>query len=501
MQVTYATCFNCHFHKSDDPEHKFDKLANCSTCHDLTNKTKEQLASMRYNHSTVVETKTECSSCHTNVISGKGEVGRDRCFQCHFEDNKLDKYSDVEFMHKTHISKHSMNCMYCHSPIKHKVEKMDVNTPPDCQSCHSGAHSSQVNLYAGEKGFNTESSPSSMFLSGINCKGCHILHEKSKRDINTSKSSQDACDNCHGKGYGKLIKQWESSSVKRLATIKSIFSTANNIVKNSSSSRKKEAELKLDEAQHNIKTVDVGKSVHNIQFADKLLVGSYGLMKEALEIVGSNKTLPEFKSNSEFVPNECYNCHSGIQEVNTTAFGKSFSHKTHIVKQRLQCDRCHSNSNKHGELILNQNSCNSCHHNNAKSNESCNNCHSTQTQTYNGTLNGKNQPDIMKQGGVGCNDCHLVNSKILKPDDKICAKCHDAEYSKMMADWKSDINKSIGTLKDIISKINRDNDNEVIEAKNLIKKVTAFQSLYVHNYDLISTLLSEKKKALEKYAK
>lgn len=501
MEVTYETCFNCHFHKSDDPEHKFDKLADCKTCHELNNKSKEQLASMKYNHNMVVETKTECSSCHTNIIKGKGEVGKERCFQCHFEDDKLDKYPDVEFMHSSHIAKHSMNCGYCHSPIKHKVEKIDVNTPPDCQSCHAGAHSSMVNLYAGEKGFNTESSPSSMFLSGIDCKGCHILHETTSKNVNVEKSREDACDKCHGKGYGNLIKQWEASSIKRLAIIKSIFNTSKNAISNSSSGRKKEALLKLDEAQHNIKTVDVGKSVHNIQFADKLLVGAYEIMKEALNMVGSKTQLPKFEPSTEYVPNECYNCHGGIQEVSVNAFGKNFSHKTHIVKQRLQCDRCHSNTKKHGELILNKESCNSCHHTKGKKNETCSGCHSIQSQVYNGTFDGKNEPDIMKQAGVNCTDCHLEKDKIYKPGTENCAKCHDAEYSKMMIEWKEDVNKSAGTIREMISKINMDNDEDVIKAKNLINKISAYKSLYVHNYGLISDLLSKKKKAIEKYAK
>ncbi|MFZ4589815.1 MAG: NapC/NirT family cytochrome c [Ignavibacteria bacterium] len=503
MQVTYGTCFNCHFHKSDDPEHKFDKLANCQTCHNLKGKTQEQLASMKYNHNVVVKNEMECASCHTNVISGKGEVGKERCFQCHFEDNKMDKYNDVEFMHKTHIAKHSMNCMYCHSPIKHKIEKMDANAPPDCQSCHTGAHTSQVSLFAGENGNNTEKSPSSMYVSGINCKGCHVLHELDKRDINTSKASKNACDKCHGEGYGKLIKQWENSSLKRLVTIKSIFATAKSIVNSSGSNRKSEALLKLDEAYHNIKIVDIGKSVHNIQFADKLLIGSYGIMNEALTMVGSTKKLPEFKSNSEFVPNECYNCHAGIQEVSVKVFGKSFSHNVHIAKQKLQCNKCHSNDTKHGQLIISQNGCNNCHHNNAKTNESCYDCHQVQSQTYNGTLNGKNQPDIMKEGGTKCSDCHLTSAGITKPDSKICAKCHDAGYSKTMADWKKDVNSLVREAESLINDVKNKELNDVDktainDTKKLITMVNSFPSLYVHNNELISSLLSEKIKLLKK---
>jgi hypothetical protein len=109
----------------------------------------------------------------------------------------------------------------------------------------------------------------------------------------------------------------------------------------------------------------------------------------------------------------------------------------------------------------------------------------------------------MKQGGVNCNDCHLSSSKIVKPDLKICVKCHEAGYDKTGEDWKSDIKKASGTLNDMLSKINKqsENESEVIEARNLLKRINMYPSLYAHNYELISTLISEKKKALEKYAK
>jgi hypothetical protein len=501
MQVTYTTCFNCHFKKSDDPEHKLDKLSECTTCHKLDKKTPEQLAGMRYNHTSVVERKIDCKNCHDNVISGNGEVGKERCFQCHFEDNKLDKYSDTEFMHKTHIAKHSMACLYCHSPIEHKIQKLQAGASPDCKSCHTDMHSSQVNLYTGVNGHNTENSPSAMYQSGINCKGCHTLHESDTKNAQTLKARKEACDNCHGKGYGNLISQWEQSSRKRLTQIKSIYNSAKRIIENSKSDKRNEALLKLDDALHNINIVDLGKSVHNIQFADKLLVGSYGIMNEALSLIGSSQKLPEFKSNSDFVPNECMNCHTGIQEINKTIFGKQFSHNVHIVKQHVQCNKCHSNDRKHGELIITFNTCNSCHHTEAKSNDACTKCHSLQAQVFNGTYQGKNIPDIMKTGGVGCVDCHNDKGRIIKPDNKICSKCHDAGYSQMMLDWKTDIKALSGALNDMLSKnsteLNGD-QSTLNDAKALVKSISGNPSLYVHNYDLLSTLLAEKKKKLGK---
>ncbi|MCX6160136.1 MAG: NapC/NirT family cytochrome c [Ignavibacteriae bacterium] len=506
IQVTTTTCFNCHFKKSDDPEHKYDKLTECTKCHDWKHKTEEQLASLRYNHNIVVKNDIQCNSCHNKVISGNGDVGKERCYQCHFENERIDKYDDTEFIHSTHIVKHSVSCLMCHSPIKHKIEKIDPNAPPDCVSCHTNAHSSQVNLYSGENGFNVEKMPSSMYLSGINCKGCHTFHELDKRNITTDKAEKKSCDKCHGEGYGNLVKQWETSSVKRLGTIKSIYNTAKIIVNATKSDKKTEALQKLNEAEHNIKIVEIGKSVHNVQFADKLLIGSYGLMNQALTLIGSAKKLPEFKSSSEYIPNECYNCHSGIQDITVKKFNMNFSHNRHIAKEKIECTKCHSNANKHGELIITKENCNNCHHSQAKTNDVCNKCHPFQVQVFNGNFMNKNTPDMMKAGGVGCVDCHLSNDKVLKPDSKICAKCHDADYEKMTGEWKNDIKNLTGAINSEISKMNTanlsdDQKNEVAEAKKLLVKINSAPSIYVHNYGLVSDLLSEKKSKMSKLNK
>jgi hypothetical protein len=169
--------------------------------------------------------------------------------------------------------------------------------------CHSNAHTSQVSLFTGQNGFNVEKSPSVMFLSGINCRGCHMFHELDRMNIETSVAGAKSCEKCHGKGYDKLTEQWRAGTVKRLATIKSIFSTVGQVIKNSSSDRKEEADGIMSQADHNIKIVEIGKSVHNIQFADRLLIGSYGLMKNALSVIGSSRSLPEFSSSEDFIPN------------------------------------------------------------------------------------------------------------------------------------------------------------------------------------------------------
>ena len=502
IEVTSSTCFNCHFKKSDDPEHKYDKLSDCKTCHDWRHKTKEEMADYSYNHELVVKNEVSCIYCHSNVLKGEGIVSKERCFQCHFETERLDKYDDTEFMHKTHISKHSMKCFVCHPSIQHRVQKIDPQKPPDCLSCHGDAHSYQVSLYSGENGFDVKKTPSVMFLNGINCKGCHIFHEVDKNDIDITYAGSGSCDKCHGTGYDNLVKQWEAASIKRLNTINSIYRTVSYQITRSKSNKKTEAEVVLKKAYHNIRIVDVGKSVHNIEFADKLLLSSYNLMKKALTMIGTSIKLPEFKSDSEFIPNECYNCHAGIQEISLNKFGMNFSHNKHIVDQRIACEKCHSNAQKHGELILNKRNCNSCHHSKGKTNNTCEKCHSFQSNVYNGNFMSMNQPDFMKEGKVGCIDCHIKSDKVIKPDKKICLKCHEKDYEEMVPDWKNEVEELIKEIRGLVREANRlelseEQRSKVKEINSLLNKINNYPSIYVHNYDLISTLLSGKKKEIK----
>lgn len=502
MEVTASTCNNCHFKKSNNTEHNFSKLSDCKTCHSLDKKSPEQLAEMRYNHSMVVKNKVDCASCHTNVVAGDGNVGKERCMQCHFETDKLGKYTDTKLIHESHIRERSIKCFSCHNSIEHKIQKINPENALDCQSCHSESHTSQVSLFTGENGFNVKKTPSTMFMNGINCKGCHIFHQVDDKGIGTSKSDGSSCESCHGKGYDKLVNQWKIIAEKRLKEIRGIYDRASQIVKSSKSSKKEEAEKLISEAGHNIKIVEIGKSVHNIEFADKLLTGAYDLMKKAVSTIGASG-LPSFISSSEFVPNECYKCHSGVQEISVKKFGMNFSHNQHIAKERIACDRCHSNANKHGELIASKESCNSCHHSQKKSDNDCAKCHSFQVNVYNGSWLGKNKPDIMKEGGSKCIDCHVKSNKVVKPDEKICLKCHESGYDELMLEWKGDVNKLEKEIDELLGKLQNadlsaEERGQFNDAKKLVRHLKSYPSIYIHNYDLISSVLSEKKKLLKK---
>jgi len=397
-----------------------------------------------------------------------------------------------------------MKCFVCHTPIQHAIQKIDPQAPPDCVSCHTNAHSYQVDLFTGENGYNTEKTPSVMFMNGINCKGCHIFHEVSKNDIQTTKAGVKSCEKCHGPGYDKLVTMWQDATSKRLQTINAIYKTVAFQVNNSKGTTKEEAQKLLDEAYHNIRVVEVGKSVHNVTFADKLLLGAYDLLKKSLTMIGSSVNLPTFISGSDLIPNECYSCHSGIQEISVRIFDMNFSHNQHIVKERIVCAKCHSNAQKHGELIVSKSNCNSCHHSEGKTNDVCAKCHALQSQVFSGNYLNKNQPDYMKGGGVNCIDCHADGDKIIKPDSKICLKCHDDSYRQMEGDWKNDVNKLLkdadASIKDVKDVNLTDEQQAVVnETKKIINDVNAKPSIYVHNYDLLSSALTSNIKKIKKF--
>jgi len=370
-------------------------------------------------------------------------------------------------------------------------------------SCHSDAHTQQVELFTGEGGYEAEKVPSTMFLNGINCRGCHIFHEMSPMDIKTLKAAPGSCEHCHGKGYDNLVNQWKTATVSRLRIINNILRIASTEISKSSSSKKSEAEKFLEEARHNIRIVDVGKSVHNVLFSDKLLQAAYSLMQKALTVIGSPIQLPEFQTASEIIPNECYNCHAGIQEISKEKFGMRFSHNLHIVNNRIACGKCHSNTRKHGELIASKESCNACHHTKVNADDDCAKCHQFQELVYSGSYLQRNQPDFMKSGGVRCVDCHSDGMRIVRPDTRICLKCHDNSYPGMAIDWERDLKKLIAEadaeLKSVrSSELDSEGKTLAWETKRIINDISSHPSIYVHNYDLLSSALGEKIKQLKK---
>lgn len=119
IEVTETSCFLCHF-KGMKTARGLNPLAGCPGCHQAP-KGDIQIGSMRFNHEEVVRRGVNCEKCHLNVVEGEGEAPRERCFTCHNQPEKLQRYPDTPFIHDFHVAGHNIECARCHTEIKHRL--------------------------------------------------------------------------------------------------------------------------------------------------------------------------------------------------------------------------------------------------------------------------------------------------------------------------------------------------------------------------------------------
>jgi nitrate/TMAO reductase-like tetraheme cytochrome c subunit len=119
IEVTESTCFLCHF-KGMKTARELQPIGGCTGCHqppkgDIT------VGSVRFNHDDVRRRGVACQSCHLNVVEGDGAAPSERCFTCHNQPDKLQRYGDTPFIHDFHVARHNIECGRCHTTIKHHL--------------------------------------------------------------------------------------------------------------------------------------------------------------------------------------------------------------------------------------------------------------------------------------------------------------------------------------------------------------------------------------------
>lgn len=492
ITVTATSCFICHF-KGKDAE---TRAAECSVCHrkDELLATKE-----RFDHTPVFSNGYRCDKCHGRIVSGTGEVPRENCYKCHFEKDRLEKYGDTDLMHQTHITANKIECGLCHRAIEHKIVK-DIETIADCQACHQGTHSAQKILYTGQGGEGVpHATPNIMWEKGLSCQGCHMFHEAVPRvdKGQTLVSSGKACQSCHGRGFDRILKNWEQSTEKRLAEIKAIAARAAAEVDAAPGPKKKTAAALLGEARFNVDVVDKGKSVHNMTYSQELLTASLGKIREALAAAGSSYRPEAMTLLTRETPNACLNCHAGIEDVAASAFGLPFSHRTHAVGRALDCGTCHSNARRHGELTATKASCAPCHHEPLK--KSCPDCHQIQKTLFEGgTLGQVAVPkDMMAEAGTSCTGCHLDKAKkIVRPDAGACVACHEESYRATFDEWRGTVRRRVDEIRSALHALYKRSltPSEKVEAgkiEDTLRTVELDGSSGIHNFMFFDDTLTK----------
>jgi len=502
ITVTESSCFICHFKAS---EH-YPEIGSCSHCH-----LREDLSSdeARFNHAVVFEKNFSCDKCHSQIVLGDGAVPRENCYRCHFEKDRLEKYGETDLMHSTHISSHKIECNQCHLEIQHKIVK-DIETIADCRTCHTGFHQAQKILYTGQGGKGAaHPKPNVMLAKGLSCKGCHMFHEEAGGKLvksDTLVSREKACESCHGSGFGRILKNWQISTGKKLEHIKAVYAKAASEIGASPSAAEAKARELLHEAAFNIDVVDKGKAVHNISYSQDLLLAAFQLIGEALKTAGSSYRPEKLLVETAAAPGECSQCHAGIEEINVEIFGLSFPHKTHVVGKKMECGLCHSNSRRHGEFISSKKSCAACHHEDVK--KECGSCHVIQKTLYvGGTLYNWTVPkDLMAEAGAGCEGCHeRKNGKISRSNAATCANCHEESYKKTFEEWQATYKELRAGLEATLAEkkklsLSEEGKARLAEIEKAIRKLDQDGSTGVHNSQFTQDVLTKLAKEIQSIA-
>ncbi len=331
MTVTNTTCFLCHFKRV--PGEK--TLDDCDVCHGPPLSPVQYLGA-KFDHTDALRRGVECRKCHIHVIQGNGPVFKDRCFSCHTEMEKLEKYTDALLMHDNHVTKHKVDCLRCHDEIRHQILETAQSVEMECTSCHPNHHAAQKQLFLGVGGHDVEYRPDPMFLTRVSCTSCHISHEGDLFKGTSAHPTAAACMSCHGIQYGAILEQWKSQMNNMLSVILPSVEKSKKELRafaGDESAVEKAGGL-IDRAEENVSLVRHGKGVHNIKYSVSLLSAANEKLADAMKLIGSSFSPKSLPISEAVVKSDCYSCHMGIETKKTTFSGKLFDHQPHLLKEQ-----------------------------------------------------------------------------------------------------------------------------------------------------------------------
>jgi len=291
FKVNTEACFTCHFLKNNKDN---KRLVNtqCKSCHEVP---KEVIKRdfIEINHTDFISYGANCDdSCHVKQIQKSTEVSPSVCLSCHTYRND-NKYDGAQ-LHAMHSNGHKVECFDCHGEISHKaISGGMVAAMPDCSKCHSNTHQLQSSMYSAQNGSPHTKGDlilSPMFLTHVDCTGCHIERVASKPDNIGSKEMvtkavPKACDKCHEAGTGqKYIPFWQD-------TIKKLYEQVNGRLEKV---EKVHAQLvadgktstDYDEKVHQAKLLlesvanDGSWGVHNFKYTESVLLKANTLLTD-----------------------------------------------------------------------------------------------------------------------------------------------------------------------------------------------------------------------------
>jgi len=405
VAVTESTCYLCHF--KDRPEGQ--PIAGCTGCHENPPRvlTSDGIV---VDHPQYVEDMVSCVSCHERVVSGDGHADESRCYGCHNEPERIAEYENTTLVHKVHLAEHNIECALCHLPIDHRLIELRETFELDCVSCHQGTHDAQRRLYSGVGGHGTDDAPSAMYLARVSCGSCHGLARDVEGHEQVQMAGEATCMSCHGIQYANILPSWQVEMEERFEAVERVVRQAERAPRRGTEREQARADSLLMLANENLELVRVGRSAHNIAFADELLRASLALVEEASDAGGIRFETPAVDIGPSLGEDVCLRCHLGIGKQAGTWGGGPFDHGPHVDTASLPCSACHTPLEEHGGIRFESRSeCASCHHGLGDA-VPCARCHEGGTGVPSGA--------IRRPEGTFLHSAHLAA-------DLTCAVCHN----------------------------------------------------------------------------
>jgi nitrate/TMAO reductase-like tetraheme cytochrome c subunit len=380
IEVTYDTCILCHF-RGRGQGRDINPIGGCTGCHTLP-KQDFKLGNMTYNHRDFVTKRgISCMDCHSDVLSGNGNVELDRCFTCHNQPEKIARFKDIPFIHDNHVTKHHVACFHCHEPMRHgsgegvssaaeplgkpgaKATAMspapaDTVTIPgshplklsfECATCHENKHIGSREMYTGKgTSLGLPEMPSPMYLANVDCIGCHYQGQQDGLDARFKgrdwRASQQACVKCHGPKFQGIWQETRAEFQQGLRQLDAKLAAARAALGKSplAGADRTRLQHRVELANRWVRFVRDSHGEHNVYLASLALRRAdqeLGLVGEVLKA-----PLPDLSSSPLVSGSYCATlCHGKIgvkvPPVTVKAFGKTMPHKMHT--EQMGCVKCH----------------------------------------------------------------------------------------------------------------------------------------------------------------
>jgi formate-dependent nitrite reductase cytochrome c552 subunit len=154
----------------------------------------------------------------------------------------------------------------------------------DCQNCHSDTHQVQRTIYTTEQPIqakDTDRILSPMFLTHVECTGCHIERVAQKSGVldshgTVAKAVPRACDNCHEEGTGKQYIPFWQGNIKTTyeqvsRKLEQLKARARNTTNEQTASKLNQS---IEQAQSILDSVSADGSwgVHNFKYTEAMLL-------------------------------------------------------------------------------------------------------------------------------------------------------------------------------------------------------------------------------------